>query len=85
MNKILVATEKPFAPVAVEGIREVARQAGYELELLENYHSRDELLQAVVTADALIVRSDKIDDEVMAAAPDLKIIIRAGADTTIST
>lgn len=79
MNKILVATEKPFAPVAVEGIREVARQAGYELELLENYHSRDELLQAVATADALIVRSDKIDDEVMAAAPDLKIIIRAGA------
>ncbi|MDE6288129.1 MAG: 3-phosphoglycerate dehydrogenase, partial [Muribaculaceae bacterium] len=79
MNKILVATEKPFAPVAVAGILEVARAAGYELELLERYGNRDELLAAVATADALIVRSDKIDAEVIAAAPDLKIIIRAGA------
>lgn len=79
MNKILVATEKPFAPVAVAGIIEVARAAGYELELLERYGNRDELLAAVATADALIVRSDKIDAEIIAAAPDLKIIIRAGA------
>lgn len=79
MNKILVATEKPFAPVAVEGIRRVADAAGYELELLERYTDRADLLAAVATADALIVRSDKIDAEVMAAAPDLKIIVRAGA------
>lgn len=79
MNKILVATEKPFAPVAVEGIRAVAAEAGYELELLEKYTDRAELLAAVATADALIVRSDKIDAKVMDAAPDLKIIIRAGA------
>ncbi len=79
MNKILVATEKPFAPVAVAGIVEVARAAGYELELLERYGNRDELLAAVATADALIVRSDKIDAEIINAAPDLKIIIRAGA------
>lgn len=79
MNKILVATEKPFAPVAVESIRRVADAAGYELELLERYTDRADLLAAVATADALIVRSDKIDAEVMAAAPDLKIIVRAGA------
>lgn len=79
MNKILVATEKPFAPVAVEGIRRVADAAGYELELLERYTGRADLLAAVATADALIVRSDKIDAEVMDAAPDLKIIVRAGA------
>lgn len=79
MNKILVATEKPFAPVAVEGIRRVADAAGYELELLERYTDRADLLAAVATADALIVRSDKIDAEVMDAAPDLKIIVRAGA------
>lgn len=79
MNKILVATEKPFAPVAVEGIRRVADAAGYEPELLERYTDRADLLAAVATADALIVRSDKIDAEVMDAAPDLKIIVRAGA------
>ncbi|MCM1032353.1 MAG: 3-phosphoglycerate dehydrogenase [Odoribacter sp.] len=79
MNKILVATEKPFAPVAVEGILDVARNAGYELELLERYNDRGELLAAVATADALIVRSDKIDAQVIAAAPKLKIIVRAGA------
>lgn len=79
MNKILVATEKPFAPVAIEGIRAVTDEAGYELELLERYTDRADLLAAVATADALIVRSDKVDDALMAAAPDLKIIVRAGA------
>lgn len=77
--KILVATEKPFAAVAIDGIRKVAVEAGYELELLERYTQKSELLAAVATADALIVRSDKIDDEVMAAAPQLKVIVRAGA------
>lgn len=77
--KILVATEKPFAAVAIDGIRKVVAEAGYELELLERYTQKSELLAAVATADALIVRSDKIDDEVMAAAPQLKVIVRAGA------
>lgn len=77
--KILVATEKPFAAVAVDGIRKVIEAAGYELALLEKYTSRQQLLDAVADADALIVRSDKVDAEVMAAAPKLKIIVRAGA------
>ena len=57
--KVLVATEKPFAAVAVDGIRKVVEDAGYELALLEKYTSKSELLDAVATADALIVRSDK--------------------------
>ncbi len=79
MTKILVATEKPFAKVAVDGIRRVAEEAGMELALLEKYTSRDELLKAVADADALIVRSDKIAEDVFKAAPRLKIVVRAGA------
>ncbi len=79
MKKILVATEKPFAAVAVEGIREEIESAGYRLVLLEKYGSRDELLAAVADAEGLIVRSDIIDREVIDAAPELKIIVRAGA------
>ncbi len=77
--KILVATEKPFAPVAVEGIRRVAEEAGFTLELLEKYTDRAQLLTAVSDADALIVRSDKIGADVFAAAPRLKVVVRAGA------
>lgn len=77
--KVLVATEKPFAKVAVDGIREVIESAGYKLELLEKYTDRAELLKAVADANALIIRSDKIDAEVMDAAPELKIVVRAGA------
>lgn len=77
--KVLVATEKPFAPVAVEGIRKVVEEAGHELALLEKYGSRQELLDAVKDADALIIRSDKVDAEVLDAAPALKIVVRAGA------
>jgi len=77
--KILVATQKPFAPVAVKGIREVVEGAGHELVLLEKYTEKSELLSAVSTADALIVRSDKIDKEVLDAATKLKIVVRAGA------
>ncbi len=77
--KVLVATEKPFAAVAVDSIRKVIEDAGYELELLEKYPSREELLTAVADADALIVRSDKADAEVIAAAKKLKVIVRAGA------
>ncbi len=77
--KILIATEKPFAAVAVDGIRQVAVEAGYDLVLLEKYTDRSQLLQAVADADALIVRSDKIDTEVFDAAKQLKIVVRAGA------
>ncbi len=77
--KVLVATEKPFAPVAIEGIREVIEGAGHELQLLEKYSSRSQLLDAVAPADALIIRSDKVDDEVLDAAKQLKIVVRAGA------
>lgn len=77
--KVLVATEKPFAAQAVEGIRAEIEGAGYELELLEKYTSKEELLAAVATADALIIRSDKVTPEVIAAAPKLKIVVRAGA------
>ena len=79
MKKILVATEKPFAAVAVEGIRSEIEGAGYELALLEKYGSRADLLAAVADAEGLIVRSDIIDREVIDAAPELKIIVRAGA------
>lgn len=77
--KILVATEKPFAPVAVEGIRRVVEDAGMELALLEKYTDRQQLLDAVKDADALIVRSDKVGKDVFDAAPNLKIVVRAGA------
>ena len=77
--KILVATEKPFAKVAVDGIRQETEAAGNELVLLEKYTDKAQLLEAVKDADALIIRSDKVDAEVLAAAPKLKIVVRAGA------
>ncbi len=77
--KVLVATDKPFAKVAVDGIRKVIVDAGYELVLLEKYGEKSKLLEAVADADALIIRSDVIDAEVMDAAPQLKIVVRAGA------
>ena len=77
--KVLVATSKPFAPIAIEGIRKITDAAGYELALLEKYTEKSELLSAVADADALIVRSDKIDAEVFDAASKLKIVVRAGA------
>ena len=77
--KVLVATQKPFAPVAVEGIREIVREAGYEFSLLEKYEDESELIAAVADADALIVRSDKVTAAVLAAAPRLRIVVRAGA------
>jgi D-3-phosphoglycerate dehydrogenase len=77
--KVLVATEKPFAPIAVRQIRESVEAAGYSLALLENYIDRSELINAVSDADALIVRSDKVTAEVLDAAKQLKIVVRAGA------
>ncbi len=77
--KILVATEKPFAKVAVDGIRKVTDAAGYELALLEKYTDKAQLLDAVKDADAVIIRSDIVDKEVLDAAKQLKIVVRAGA------
>ena len=79
MKKVLIATEKPFAGVAVNGIKSILEKAGYEAALLEKYASADDLYQAVADADALIVRSDKVTADVVAAAPKLKIVVRAGA------
>jgi len=77
--KILVATDKPFAPVAVGMIRDVVKGAGHELALLEKYTTVDQLLAAVADADAMIVRSDIVSADVVKAAPKLKIVVRAGA------
>ena len=77
--KVLLATEKPFAKEAVAGIRQIIEEAGFELLLLEKYADKADLLKAVAEADALIIRSDKVTDEVIAAAPKLKIVVRAGA------
>jgi D-3-phosphoglycerate dehydrogenase / 2-oxoglutarate reductase len=79
MTKILVATDKPFAPVAVKGIRKVAEGAGFELVLLEGYTSPDDFIKAVADVDAVIVRSDKTDKAVIDAGKNLKIVVRAGA------
>jgi len=77
--KVLVATEKPFAKVAVEGIKQIVENAGYEMALLENYTDVNDLYKAVADADALIVRSDKVTKEVVDSAQKLKIVVRAGA------
>ena len=77
--KVLVATEKPFAAAAVNGIKVEIEKAGHTLVLLEKYTDRQQLLDAVADADAMIVRSDKVTAEVLDAAKNLKIVVRAGA------
>lgn len=77
--KVLIATEKPFAAAAVNGIKEEIEGAGHKLALLEKYTEKSQLLDAVKDADALIIRSDKVDAEVLEAAKNLKIVVRAGA------
>ncbi len=79
MKKVLIATDKPFAPVAVKGIRDVVEQAGYELCLLEKYTAPEQLYDAAANVDAMIVRSDLVTREVLNAAKNLKIVVRAGA------
>ena len=76
---ILIATEKPFAPAAVEGIRAIVESSGHTLRLLEKYPDKSALLSAVADVDALIIRSDLVDAEVLDAAPRLRIVVRAGA------
>jgi D-3-phosphoglycerate dehydrogenase len=80
MNKILVATEKPFHPKGAEEIRKIFNERdNYEVKFLEKYSDKSELLEAVKHAEALIIRSDKVTKEVIDAAPNLKIVVRAGA------
>ncbi len=79
MAKVLVATEKPFAAAAVEQIAGIFKDAGYDCTFFEKYNGQDELIAAVKDAEAMIVRSDKITPEVINAAPNLKIVVRAGA------
>ena len=77
--KILVATEKPFAAAAVDGIKKEAQAAGHEVVMLEKYTEKQLLLDAVADADAAIIRSDKFTADVFDAAKNLKIVVRAGA------
>lgn len=77
--KVLIATDKPFAKIAVDGIRNEVEAAGFELALLEKYTEKQQLLDAVADVDAIIIRSDIVDADVIAAAKQLKIVVRAGA------
>ena len=77
--KVLVATQKPFAAVAVNGIREILEAAGHDVTVFEKYAEQADLEAAVKDAEALIIRSDKVTADVIAAAPALKIVVRAGA------
>jgi D-3-phosphoglycerate dehydrogenase len=78
-KKILLATEKPFAKIAVQGISEIFKKAGYEMIPLESYKAKEDLLKAVAAVDGMIIRSDIVDEAVLAAAANLKIVVRAGA------
>ncbi len=79
MKRILIATEKPFAPAAIKKMNKVFKKADFKVDLLEKYSSKRDLLDAVSKADAAIIRSDKFDTEVLNAAKKLKIVVRAGA------
>ncbi len=78
-RRVLIATEKPFAKVARDQIAEILKQAGYEVALLEGYTDKAQLLEAVADVDAMIVRSDKVDETVISAAKKLSLVVRAGA------
>ncbi|MBI5546506.1 MAG: 3-phosphoglycerate dehydrogenase [Deltaproteobacteria bacterium] len=78
-KKVLLATEKAFAKTARDEVVGILNQAGYEAVLLENYKDKAQLIAAVADADALIIRSDVVDKEVLAAAKSLKLVVRAGA------
>lgn len=77
--KVLIATQKPFAAAAVNGIREILEKAGHQVALLEKYPDTEELIRNVSDVDAMIIRSDKVTAAVLDAAPALKLVVRAGA------
>lgn len=77
--KVLIATQKPFAPVAVAGIKKILTDAGHQVDTLEKYAEQADFVKAVAPYEALIIRSDKVDTELLEAAHNLKIVVRAGA------
>ena len=77
--KVLLATQKPFAAAAVKGITDILEAAGHQVVKLEKYEAQADLVAAVADAEAIIIRSDKVTADVIAAAPKLKIVVRAGA------
>lgn len=79
VKKILLATEKPFVISAVKGISEIFKKAGYEMVPLESYKAKEDLLKAVADVDGMIIRSDIVDEAVLSAAKNLRIVVRAGA------
>jgi len=79
MKRVLIATEKPFAPAATNQITAIFEKAGYEVRMLEKYTSKAQLLEAVANVQAIIIRSDIVDNEVIEAASELKVIVRAGS------
>lgn len=79
MAKVLIATVKPFSAEAVEEVKSIFKEAGYEVEVLAKYPDQSDLVAAVSDAEAMIIRSDKVDREVIEAAGKLKIVVRAGA------
>ena len=79
MAKVLIATVKPFSAEAVEEVKSIFQEAGYKVEVLSKYPEQSDLVAAVADADAMIIRSDKVDREVLEAADNLKIVVRAGA------
>jgi len=79
MTKVLIATVKPFSAQAVEEVKAVFQEAGYEIQILSKYGSQSELVSAMKGVDAMIVRSDQVDREVIESADRLKIVVRAGA------
>jgi D-3-phosphoglycerate dehydrogenase len=79
LKKILIATDKPFSKVAVQAIQDVIKDAGYECVLLEKYTSHSEFQKAASDVDAIIIRSDIVDKDILKTAKNLKIVVRAGA------
>ncbi len=79
MAKVLIATVKPFSAEAVEEVKSVFQEAGFDVEVLSKYPAQADLIAAVADADAMIIRSDNVDREVLEAAAKLKIVVRAGA------
>ncbi len=79
MAKVLIATVKPFSAEAVEEVKGIIKDAGYDFEVLAKYPAKSDLLAAVADVDAMIIRSDQVDREVLEAADQLKIVVRAGA------
>ena len=84
MPKVLLATEKPFAQVAKDGIGKIFKEAGFELVLLEKYTDHEDLIKAATSIEAMIIRSDIVDRKVIQAGKNLKIVVRAASRSTLS-